>query len=187
MPLIYLTMCLSIFDVRPFSYNSILLSYTALQTFVYMSVQSPLKELLKGGHQALRMSPAFAGRGQLSPFFLLALTHGSWASGLPCCLFLVLRPGDLLLVCCSLTPSTLLSLESTRGGDRGDRERGRDEGEGGCSWQRQKPRETSGNSGEHGALRAVASLTVWDVGQRDIKGPEDRLVLDLLLRNLQFV
>ena len=122
-----------------------------------MSVQSPLKELLKGGHQALRVSPAFAGRGQLSLFFLLVLTQVSLASDLPCCLFLVLRPDDLLLVCCSLTPSTALSLESMRGGDR---ERGNDEGEGGCARQRQKPRETSGNSGERGALRAVASLTV---------------------------
>lgn len=58
---------------------------------------------------------AFAGKDQLCPFFLLALTQVDLASDLLCGLFLILRPEDLLLVCCGLTLSTLLSLEGLRG------------------------------------------------------------------------
>lgn len=89
----------------------------------------------------------------LSLFSLLALTPVYLASDLFTCLFLVLIPNCLLLVCYSLTLSTL-SHESMRGGDG---ENGSGEREGRYSRQREKHMGKSGNSRELDALRAV----VW--------------------------
>lgn len=65
----------------------------------------------RGRPQALPASPAFDGRGQLSFFFLLALTEFPLASHLLCCLFLILKPGVLLLVCCGYDPNSSFTRE----------------------------------------------------------------------------
>lgn len=145
----------------PSSNNSVLLSHTALQTFVLCLSTRASRGQTPG---FTRVSSVWRER----PAQLL-LPSGS-DSGFPGFSSSLLpipysQPGVLLLVCCSLTPSTLLSLGSMRG-DRGKRK---------WDWVGEglgrKASTGVWNSRKRGALRSGASLQCsrdceWGVRER---------------------
>ena len=119
-PLFYLNVCVSVYLIPVLPQIIAFFCHTLHCRHVFYVC--PL-ELLQGRPQALPASPAFAGRGQLSCCFLLALTQFPWLLifFVACSLFSNLMSCYWFVVV--LTPSTLLSLESV-GGDRGKRKWG---------------------------------------------------------------